>query len=200
MTTQGFDFSGVEARFELTDAAGWLDHLEQHGFVVVGAVLADDELERARTLLWEYLETQGMLRDDPSTWLENYPGDPLTGICPIFGAPQSDFAWFVRSHPNVVEAFASVWGAAPEDLITSFDAVNVFRPFTKHPTLKTKARSVDFRYTNIHSGVPRECAVCRHIYTRMSVRTSTHRLAGSILIRMPTHLGVARVGSTACRG
>ena len=29
-----------------------------------------------------------------------------------------------------------VWGEA--DLISSFDAINVFRPFAKHPELKTK--------------------------------------------------------------
>ena len=135
---QEYDFSGPEARFELQDTEGWLTHLDQQGFVVLGGLFTDQEVERAKSLLWEFLETQGMRNNDPSTWVDHFPGDKNTGICPTVGAPHSDFAWFVRSHPSVSEVFSNVWEVPPEELISSFDAINVFRPFVQAPGLKTR--------------------------------------------------------------
>jgi len=77
-----------------------------------------------------------MRRADPSTWADNFPGDGNTGICPIAGAPHSDFAWYVRSQSAVLEVFRKIWGV--DELITSFDAVNVFRPWTEALEMKTR--------------------------------------------------------------
>ena len=129
--------SGPDSRFALEDVQGWKKHLDQRGFVVVQRVLKEPAVQKAKDLLWVYLEEQGMKQGEPESWDgDNYIGDSNTGICPLRGAPHSEFAWFVRSHPGVKRVFEGVWEEA--NLITSFDAINIFRPFVEKPQLKTK--------------------------------------------------------------
>lgn len=48
------------------------------------------------------------------------------GMVQGYGAPHESFTWGVRSEPGVVGAFEKVYGT--EDLIVSFDAINVSFP------------------------------------------------------------------------
>ncbi|CAM9825692.1 unnamed protein product, partial [Heterosigma akashiwo] len=76
-------------------------------------------------------------REDSKTW-ENqcWPGDPRTGIFAAYGAGQSPFSWFLRTRPKVKEVFASIWET--DDLVTSFDGFNAFRPWYDNEKWKTE--------------------------------------------------------------
>lgn len=63
---------------------------------------------------------------------------PKNGILNGVGAGHSKFAWQARLFPQVKETFAAVWGT--EDLITSFDAVNTFRPWVTESSWKTRGK------------------------------------------------------------
>lgn len=72
-----------------------------------------------------------MVRGQPDSW-KYAPISISNGIISTFGVGSSQYAWFLRSQPKVVQAFQALWNE--EDLITSLDAVGVFRG-TGTPTL-----------------------------------------------------------------
>jgi hypothetical protein len=117
-------------RFDVDDPA-FLAHLEEHGYAVLKDVASSSERIAAEMLLWQFLKEQaGIDRDDPATWSdENFEriGCVGTGIIDGGGIGQSDFLWCLRLLPTVKTAFAKIWGT--DDLLTSFDAANVFRPW-----------------------------------------------------------------------
>jgi len=110
---------------------GFLAHLQEHGYVVVKEVASAVERTVAEDLFWQFLvENAGFVRDDPSTWTDEQferVGCVATGIISRAGIGQSDFMWYLRVLPAVRKAFASIWGTP--DLLTSFDAANIFRPW-----------------------------------------------------------------------
>lgn len=117
-----------------------LDHLAEHGYVIVRDVADAAQVAHAHDLLWSHLEGlgTGIDRRSPATWDdERWIGDPTTGILPDYGVPQSAFLWLVRGLPAVAEAFARVWDTA--DLLVSFDAAGAFRPSAFKGRWKTRA-------------------------------------------------------------
>ena len=116
------------ARLDKTNS--WLPKLDTEGYVVIPDILSEDEVEHARSLTWDWLESlgSGISRSDPDTWQdENWPGDLKSGIMTTCGATQQAAAWFVRGHCRVQQAFSAVWGE--EELITSMDCVILWRPW-----------------------------------------------------------------------
>jgi len=117
-------------RFDPDDLA-LLAFLNVNGYVVVKGVANAAEVAQAKSLLWQFFESQAdMRRDQPSSWTNqrfSTVGDTTTGIIGGNGIGQSEACWFVRTRPRVRRAFARVWGT--EELITSFDGANAFRPF-----------------------------------------------------------------------
>lgn len=117
-------------RFEPTDP-DIASYLRKHGYVVVKGVANDIEIQQARDLFWNYLETQaGMKRDDPQTWTDERftkIGSTRTGIIFYRGIQHSDVLWYIRCLPKVKIAFQQVFGT--DDLITSYDGGNIFRPW-----------------------------------------------------------------------
>jgi hypothetical protein len=85
----------------------------------------------------ENLPNNKCKRDDSSTWDDEewYPA-PRNGILNAMGTGQSSFAWQARLFPKVKDTFAAVWDT--DELLTSFDGVNVFRPWVKENSWKTK--------------------------------------------------------------
>lgn len=65
-------------------------------------------------------------------------GSKTTGIISV-GANHSDCAWFVRTRPRIKEAFAKIWKT--DDLLVSFDAMNLFLPWhrSKHTEIMDKS-------------------------------------------------------------
>jgi len=131
--TPSFDFQ-TEAGTQLG-----LAYLEDHGYVVAKGVLSADEVAHAKFLFWEWAEVawEGVARGDVSTWnCRNWGGDKGNGIVSSQGIGHSDFLWFVRSRPAVKQVFAAIWET--DELLTSFDGCNVFRPWALEPRWRTQ--------------------------------------------------------------
>jgi hypothetical protein len=115
-------------RFAASDPA-MLEYLEEHGYAVVSSVLESaEDFARISSEFWDFHEAlnHGVHRDDPSTWGDEFIASPATGIIARCGFGQSRFCWSLRTLPAVRKAFESIWRT--EDLITSFDGGNAFRP------------------------------------------------------------------------
>lgn len=116
------------------------------GFCVVKGAISPEKAISYSEDIHEWLESFGLgyKRDDPSTIKEEHlPIISPKGMVQAYGAPhevcrischirslsadghlvQQSFTWNVRSEPGVVGAFEKLYGT--EDLIVSFDAVNV---------------------------------------------------------------------------
>eukprot|EP00931_Biecheleriopsis_adriatica_P073453 TRINITY_DN47736_c0_g1_i1.p1 TRINITY_DN47736_c0_g1~~TRINITY_DN47736_c0_g1_i1.p1 ORF type:complete len:441 (-),score=84.21 TRINITY_DN47736_c0_g1_i1:147-1469(-) len=128
-------------RFEVEATEQWLAHLDEHGYCVIADVADAKDIERAKLLMWEFLESapeSKVSRGDPSTWDKCCGWLPSSGngIIGSNGFGQSDFCWHARLLPKVKQAFASLWGCS--DLLVSFDGGNVFRPWTQRPEWRTQ--------------------------------------------------------------
>lgn len=113
-------------------------YMEENGYVVLANVFSEGDVARGKELFWSFIaeesKDRGINPTDERTW-KRWPGDSQTGI--ISGDfNHSEFLWHTRLHPNVKSAFSLLWGT--EELITSFDGGNTFRPWDRVPAFKTK--------------------------------------------------------------
>lgn len=138
-------------RFDVDDPK-MVDYLRDEGFVVVKSVADESGCERAKDLLWEFLEENtDMSRDNPDSWTNTEMqkvGDSTTGILVNAGFGQSDFCWHARLLPSVKKAFAKVWKT--NELICSFDGGNLFRPF--HRNRQTAAWKTSGNWFHVDQG------------------------------------------------
>ncbi|KAG9320392.1 hypothetical protein KVV02_005210 [Mortierella alpina] len=104
------------------------EYLATEGYVVVQVTTAD-EAQARYSEFWTFLENlgSGISRSDPSTWdkASTWP-EQTHGILFGYGVGQADFAWKVRTNPNVVKVFADLWSVPETKLLTSFDGANMF--------------------------------------------------------------------------
>eukprot|EP01089_Gocevia_fonbrunei_P007047 TRINITY_DN1806_c0_g2_i2.p1 TRINITY_DN1806_c0_g2~~TRINITY_DN1806_c0_g2_i2.p1 ORF type:complete len:210 (-),score=42.26 TRINITY_DN1806_c0_g2_i2:3-632(-) len=124
--------------FEVTDDSGY-KYLEEHGYVVFKNVLSTEEIQKGRSLAWDFLEglnKRKIKRDDPATWDYEWPDPFGKGIVCAEGVGHSQFLWFVRGIPKVKQIFSTIWST--EDMITSFDGFCMHRPFEYNPKWLTK--------------------------------------------------------------
>lgn len=117
-------------RFALDDPVA-MQHLSDRGYVVMRGVLDESEVNRAHDLLWDFLPgATTWQRGRMDTWSHagfRRCGLPHVGIIKARGAGQSELVWYVRTRPNVREAFGRIWGT--DCLISAFDGFNVFLPW-----------------------------------------------------------------------
>lgn len=142
----------------------FLVHLQENGFAILQGVLGDaghifrDEFWKAMTTVVPDLDI-----GKQHTW--NFPKG-FRGIVTSYGLPHADFAWMVRAHPRIREAFASIFGT--KDLVVSLDAVIAQAQNSKsklpgwlhkdqHPN--HKGLSVQAVYTHFGSG-PHDAGTC----------------------------------------
>eukprot|EP00435_Cladocopium_sp_Y103_P071750 s11_g38.t1 len=142
----------------------FLVHLRENGFAILQGVLGDaghifrDEFWKAMTKVVPDLDI-----GKQHTW--NFPKG-FRGIVTSYGLPHADFAWMVRAHPRIREAFASIFGT--KDLVVSLDAVIAQAQNSKsklpgwlhkdqHPN--HKGLSVQAVYTHFGSG-PHDAGTC----------------------------------------
>lgn len=130
-------FSAVP-RFDVSDTAGFTAYLEANGYVVIANVASASEIAESKTQFWDFVESIGhMRRHEPATWIDdNWLPNRRNGIFSSRGVNHSPFAWNIRCLPKVKEAFAAVWQT--NELLVSFDATNVFRPWTLSRDYLTK--------------------------------------------------------------
>ncbi|GAA5854282.1 hypothetical protein JCM9279_005107 [Rhodotorula babjevae] len=117
------DFSGATAYNDFRD------DLVRDGYAVVKGVMSPERAQHYVGEFHQWLEDfkLGYKRDDPSTIREDcLPIIHQKGLIQAYGAPHESFTWGVRSEPGVIDAFAKLFGT--DDLICSFDAVNVSFP------------------------------------------------------------------------
>lgn len=113
-------------------------YLEEQGFVVIRNALTQAQSTEALGLLWDYLEElgTGIDRTNVDTWGDDkWPTAVHGGILPSYGIGHSKAQWFIRGQSAVQETFAAVWNDS--DLLTSFDGVALWRPWTHNPTWRT---------------------------------------------------------------
>lgn len=117
-------------RFDCNDSQ-FLSYFENYGYVVIRSVANEYEIKNAQDLFWSFLLNKAnMHEDDNSTWTDlNFRkvGSISSGIISGGGIGQSDFMWYMRSLPKVTTAFSLLHNT--EDLLTSFDGANIFRPW-----------------------------------------------------------------------
>ncbi|KAJ9093167.1 hypothetical protein QFC21_006483 [Naganishia friedmannii] len=102
------------------------DDLNRDGYAVVKGVLPVQRCNEYIDQIQDWLESfnLGYNRNDPSTVKEEcLPIIHQKGLIQAYGAPHESFTWGVRSEPDIIDVFATLFGT--EDLLTSFDAVNV---------------------------------------------------------------------------
>ena len=127
-------------RFEPGDPAA-SKYLETEGYVVFKNCLTKSECEKGIQYAWDWLEeyNPNLNRNNIETWKnENWynKGSAGNGIIGGHGIGQSKLLWHCRSVPRVKEAFANILG--DDNLLTSFDGANVFRPWKYDASWKTK--------------------------------------------------------------
>lgn len=115
-----------------------LGYLDREGFVVYANVLDSRETGHALDLMWDYLEglSTGIDRNDENTWADDrWPTAVHGGILPSYGIGHSKMQWFLRDVEKVKSCFASIWQT--QELLTSFDGITVWRPWTYKEEWKT---------------------------------------------------------------
>jgi hypothetical protein len=139
-------------KFEIDDPQ-MVEYLNNHGYVVIKSVASREEITTALHLLWEFLEEKcNMKENDPKTWTdENFAkiGDARTGILSFSGIQHSKFLWYLRLLPNVKRIFENIYHT--DDLITSFDGGNIFRPW-HNPELSSEHSKTSTGWFHVDQG------------------------------------------------
>lgn len=128
----------VQYRISMQHPDQWLDHLQTHGFVVVTNVLQPDQVSKAKSGVWDWLESlgSGIQRTNPSTWTNvNWPGALRMGFLQSHGGGQSTAAWYVRSLDCIKACFAHIWKT--DQLLVSMDTFICWRPWWLHDRVDT---------------------------------------------------------------
>lgn len=122
--SQRFSFQDPEA---LTNG---ILHLEQHGYAIISDVLDVSEVNTAKYLIWQHLESlkapYKIKRGHIQTW-NIWPGRHEAGIIEDFGVGNSQAQWFIRSIPAIKDIFSKIWHT--RDLLCSLDGIGLFRPW-----------------------------------------------------------------------
>ena len=116
--------------FGLDDPEGYLKHLAEEGYAVIGNVLDEATRNRLVEKFWNDWTTcsPNFSRTDKTTWkIENSPMMFAKGMAIFSGLPHGDFMWDLRLQPNIKQIFANIHGT--DNLVSSFDGFSVF--FTK---------------------------------------------------------------------
>ncbi|GFZ46429.1 hypothetical protein JCM24511_04676 [Saitozyma sp. JCM 24511] len=113
--------------------APFLEDLRTKGYAVIPSIIPQDRVERYIDDAHSWLEEFGMgyKRDDKATWSEdNLPISNKGGLYNQYSAGHEAWVWRARCEPGVISAFQDLWGT--EELIVSFDGVNVTFPYGPH--------------------------------------------------------------------
>lgn len=113
--------------FSVDDPEGYLAHLEEHGYAVIGNVLQDEIRNELIDQFWSDWTrcSPGFDRNSKETWtIQNCPMMFAKGMALFSGLPHSDFAWKTRTQPAIKRIFENIHGT--DKLVVSFDGFSVF--------------------------------------------------------------------------
>ena len=115
------------------DMAAPLRCLQQHGIAVLRGALGAPQVQEATSAIWDWIEHAypGTRRGEAATWEsdELFGAAEECGIALYRGAGQCQGAWLIRAAPLLRKVFACIWGVEQDELITSFDALFLWRPW-----------------------------------------------------------------------
>ncbi len=122
---------------ELTvSSPGELDWcLQENGAAILPGVLSAEECSALKDEIWSSLEhitsrwATPLHRGDTSTWRGLYQLWPKhSQLLQHWQLGCTQGPWNVRQHPRVQEAFATLWGVRPSELLCSIDGISVHLP------------------------------------------------------------------------
>lgn len=102
------------------------DHWTTRGYVIVRHAVPPGNIERLKTLLWQFEEKDP---NDPATWHTPQRRDHImkelngAGMVEIYN---HQFLWDNRQHPRVYDAFVDIWDRT--DLWVTIDRANMNMP------------------------------------------------------------------------
>ncbi|WVN90799.1 uncharacterized protein L203_106042 [Cryptococcus depauperatus CBS 7841] len=111
-----------------------LQELETKGYTVVKGAIPPQRAKDYEDRVYKWLESfnKGFSKNDKDTWrVANLPAFDRCGVFNRHGVHHEQFVWDIRAEPGVIEAFAKIWGT--EELLVSFDGINVSLPFVDDP-------------------------------------------------------------------
>lgn len=114
--------------FDVEEAIASRQHLEQKGYVVYRDILTLEEITHYDLLLSDLLHQLNprIQLDNHTSWTnQEMPGDYSTGIVTHYGVPQTDFAWYMRTHTRTQQAFAQLYKIPRGELCSSLDGINL---------------------------------------------------------------------------
>lgn len=114
-----------------------LRELDENGWTIVKGVLSSEQKETAMDYFWEWLASlgSGIESGNLESWSdENWPGDVYSGSISSHGISQSQFVWYLRSRPSVVDVFMQIWEhkhpkSTTKGLLCSMDSIVCWRPW-----------------------------------------------------------------------
>jgi ectoine hydroxylase-related dioxygenase (phytanoyl-CoA dioxygenase family) len=121
----------------------WLDHLTDHGYVIIRDVLSKDEVTNTVDSLWKTLGSldSGIDRNNSETWTnDRWPGWKDVGFLQTNSISQSDPAWSIRGNSSIKRIFSRIW--ATNDLLVSLDTFIAWRPWSKNKLWKPKTENI----------------------------------------------------------
>ena len=139
------NYNYISPRFDVNDPNAY-QYLKDNGYVVIKDVVPADDIEILKDMIWDWIEKlefpfqqEKLDRNKPETWRQNnWPADPRYGIVGRFGIGQTNFQWKIRSYPSVKKVFSKIWNTS--NLITSFDGINLYRPWKYNINWKTSGK------------------------------------------------------------
>ena len=90
----------------------YLDELKEKGYTIIRGVINKDEVNATKKKVYSWQKT--IPNHD---WIHSQI-DPH-GIYKYHNVGHTDFAWYLRTHPKILEIFKFIWNT--EELIVSYD-------------------------------------------------------------------------------
>ena len=130
------DDDGFVRSFDVEDENGIKDFLNEYGFVTIKDVLTTEQCDATIDEFWESNESQGLKRDDPSTW-EDFWNNQRFSRFAIIGL-MADFSKCQlenRQNEKLYKACKTIYGK--RNLIVDHDRLGIMRPTKNNPEWKT---------------------------------------------------------------
>eukprot|EP01083_Nonionella_stella_P215232 774838_1 len=99
-------------RFDFNNMDKAIQYLLDNGYVVMKNILNKSEVEKGKSLFWKFVSEKSIKwnKNDYKTWnVYNIGGELQNGLIWGKGMGQSEFQWYGRKHPKVLQIFSKLW-------------------------------------------------------------------------------------------
>lgn len=119
----------------VSNNVNFVESLEKYGVAVIPTILDNEEIDKMRDGMWEFLQhitqkfDQPIIKEKPETWCEIYKLFMLhSQLIQHWQISSAQFIWDLRQNPKIVDIFARLWKVKPEELLVSFDGASIHMP------------------------------------------------------------------------